>query len=173
MIRHANPATDAAACAAIYAPHVASGVASFEETVPSEAQMAQRIELCSASHAWLVAEHDGEVVGYAYATPHRERAAYRWSVEVSVYVAAGHGGRGIGRELYEALFALLRRQGIVTVLAGITLPNDASVRLHESFGFTACGIFEHIGFKAGAWHDVGWWQLELQHLGDAPADPQL
>src|SRR5690349_20193611 len=127
MIRHADPARDAAACAAIYAPHVEAGVASFEERAPDEAEMARRIERCSATHAWLVSETGGEVVGYAYATPHRERAAYRWSAETSVYVAAGHERCGIGRELYETLFELLRRQGIVTVLAGITLPNDASV----------------------------------------------
>ncbi len=171
LIRHANPALDAAACAAIYAPHVASGVASFEEQAPGEQEMARRIERCSATHAWLVSERDGEVVGYAYANPHRERAAYRWSAEASVYVAAGQERRGIGRELYEALFGLLSRQGIVTVLAGITLPNDASVRLHESLGFAPSGVFRHIGFKACAWHDVGWWQLELSPPPPAPREP--
>ena len=105
------------------------------------------------------------MVGYAYACPHRERAAYRWAVDVSVYVAAGQRGQGIGRSLYEALFERLRRQRFQVACAGITLPNEASVGLHESLGFVPVGVNRRIGWKQGAWRDVGWWQLELAPAG--------
>lgn len=165
-IRDADPERDAAACAAIYAPSVEEGVTSFEERAPEPAEMAARIERTAAAHPWLIAESGGEVFGYAYACPHRERAAYRWAVDVSVYVATGQRGQGYGRSLYEALFERLRRQRFQVACAGITLPNDASVRLHEALGFVRTGVSPRIGWKAGTWHDVGWWQLEL-----APAVP--
>ena len=168
-IRDADPARDAGACAAIYAPHVESGPTSFEERAPSEAEMAARIERVSATHPWLVAEEGGEVVGYAYACRYRDRAAYRWAADVSVYVADGQRGQGLGRRLYEALFERLRRQKFQVACAGITLPNDASVRLHEALGFVRVGVSPRIGWKAGAWHDVSWWQLELTPT--APGTP--
>jgi L-amino acid N-acyltransferase YncA len=176
MIRDADPQRDAAACAAIYAPYVESGPISFEEEAPDAAEMADRIERTQATHPWLVAEHGGEVVAFAYSYPHRERAAYRWAVDVSVYVGSGQWGRGHGRALYEALFGLLRRQGIRTACAGITLPNEASVGLHEALGFERVATFRQIGWKAGAWRDVGWWQLRLGAGGDPdceapPAEP--
>ncbi len=134
--------------------------------------MAERIARLSATHPWLVAELDGEVVGYAYAAPHRERAAYRWAVNVSIFVAPGQRRRGLGRALYGELFERLRRQGFQVALAGITLPNEASVALHESLGFVRVALYPRIGWKAGAWRDVGWWQLELAPPGaDAPAEP--
>src|SRR6476620_10947278 len=133
-IRDADPARDAAACAAIYAPHVESSVVSFEERAPDAAELAARIERYGASHAWLVAEREGEVLGYAYATACNERPAYRWSVSVSVYVAEGARGAGLGRALYEALFEGLRERGFRMACAGITLPNEASVALHEKIG---------------------------------------
>ena len=173
-IRTADPARDAAACAAIYAPYVRESVVSFEEAVPSAAEMAQRIARIAATHPWLVCERDGAVVGFAYGGPHRERAAYRWAADVTVYVAPAHHRRGIGRELYEALFALLREQRLQVACAGITLPNAASVSLHESLGFERVGIYRGIGWKAGAWRDVGWWQLRLLPPvdgGAAPAEP--
>jgi phosphinothricin acetyltransferase len=171
-IRDADPVRDAAACAAIYAPSVEEGVTSFEERAPDAAAMAARIERTAATHPWLVAESRGEVIGYAYAYPHRERAAYRWAVDVSVYVAAGRRGQSYGRSLYEALFERLRRQRFQVACAGITLPNEASVGLHESLGFLAVGINRRIGWKRGAWHDVGWWQLELTPAGaEPPAEP--
>ena len=171
-IRAAVPERDAAACAALYAPNVESTPISFEELAPSAAQMAARIERVGAAHPWLVAERGGEVVGYAYACPHAERPAYRWAVDVSVYVAAGHQGEGIGRALYGELFERLRRQGLRTALAGITLPNPASIALHESLGFVRVGVLEKIGWKQGAWRDVGWWQLELAPRGaEKPAEP--
>jgi len=168
LIRHADPRRDAAACAAIYAPHVEEGIASFEEVAPDEAETARRIERYSATHAWLVCERDGEVVGYAYAMPLRERPAYRWTIELSVYVAASHARQGVARELYEGLLDLMRRQGYRMALAGITLPNDASVRLHESFGFESIGVFRAVGWKAGGWRDVGWWRLALLPGEQAP-----
>ena len=172
-IRDADPARDAAACAAIYAPHVEGGVVSFEERAPGEAEMAARIERYGASHAWLVAEREGGVAGYAYATAFNERPAYRWSASVSVYIAEDARGQGIGRALYVALFERLRERGFRMACAGITLPNAASVGLHESLGFRLVGVNREIGWKHGAWHDVGWYQLELSPAGEKPpAEPR-
>jgi L-amino acid N-acyltransferase YncA len=171
-IRSADPRRDAAACAAIYAPSVEASVTSFEERAPGAAEMAARIERVSATHPWLVVESGEEVVGYAYACEHRERRAYRWAADVSVYVAAGRRGQGFGRALYEALFERLRRQRFQVACAGITLPNQASIGLHESLGFAAVGISPRVGWKHGAWRDVGWWQLELVPSGtEPPAEP--
>ncbi|HVO54083.1 MAG TPA: GNAT family N-acetyltransferase [Solirubrobacterales bacterium] len=170
-IRSADPERDAAACAAIYAPSVEAPT-SFEETAPDAAEMAARIAQYSATHAWLVAEDGGEVVGYAYACPFLQRPAYRWTVSASVYVAAGHTGAGIGRALYEELFARLRGQGYRMAVAGITLPNPASVSLHERLGFFQTGVNRAVGWKLGAWRDVGWYQLELSpESPGAPSDP--
>lgn len=166
MIRGADARQDAAACAAIYAPHVEDGPTSFEEEAPGPEEMMARIEETAATHPWLVAEDGGEVVGYAYSCRHRSRPAYRWSAEVSVYIGEGHRGRGVGRGLYEALLTELRERGFHFAYAGITLPNEASVALHEALGFEPVGVFEEIGWKAGAWRDVGWWQLRL-----GPPDP--
>lgn len=171
-IRDAKPESDAAACAAIYAPYVETTPISFEERVPDALEMEARIVRSAATHPWLVAEQGGEMVGYAYACRHRERAAYRWAADVSVYVAANRRGEGIGRLLYERLFGRLRAQNFQVACAGITLPNDASVRLHESLGFARVGVSPRIGWKLGRWHDVGWWQLELAPPGDeAPLEP--
>jgi L-amino acid N-acyltransferase YncA len=172
-IRDADPARDAEACARIYAPHVEASAVSFEERAPDAAAMAARIERYGAGHAWLVAERDGEVVGYAYATAFNERPAYRWSTSVSVYVAAAARGEGVGRALYEALFERLRERGYRTACAGITLPNAASVGLHEQLGFALVGVNCAIGWKHGAWRDVGWYQRELAPPGDkAPPEPR-
>jgi len=172
-IRNADPERDAAACAAIYAPSVEDDPTSFEERAPSAEEMAARIEKVQPTHPWLVAERGGEVVGYAYACPHRERTAYRWSVDVSVYVAAGERGRGHGNALYGALFERLREQGFRMAFAGITLPNPASVALHKSFGFRQVGTSHQVGWKHGAWRDVGWFQVELTPAGDGrPPEPR-
>jgi L-amino acid N-acyltransferase YncA len=172
MIRGADPRRDAAACAAIYAPHVEDAPTSFEEAAPSQEQMAARIEETAATHPWLVAEEAGEVVGFAYACRHRARPAYRWAVDVSVYVADEHNGKGRGRQLYAALLEELRERRFRVACAGITLPNEASVALHEGFGFEPVGVYRGIGWKAGAWRDVGWWQLELSPgAADPPAEP--
>src|SRR5215203_2148154 len=172
-IRDADPARDAEVCAAIYAPHVEGSAVSFEESAPDAAELAARIERYGKSHAWLVAERKETVVGYAYATAFNERPAYRWSASVSVYVAAEARGSGIGRALYEALFARLRERGFRTACAGITLPNEASTRLHESLGFEQVGVNRQIGWKEGAWRDVGWYQRELAPAGEGPPpEPQ-
>jgi L-amino acid N-acyltransferase YncA len=167
-IRAADPARDAAACAAIYAPHVEGSAVSFEERAPDAAEMAARVERYGTGHAWLVAERDGEVVGYAYATAFNQRPAYRWSTSVSAYVADGAHGQGVGRALYEALFDRLRERGFRMACAGITLPNEASVGLHASLGFELVGVNREIGWKHGAWRDVGWYQLELAPAPDGP-----
>jgi L-amino acid N-acyltransferase YncA len=171
-IRDADPERDAASCASIYAPSVENNPTSFEERPPDIAEMADRIARTATTHPWLVADAGGDVVGYAYACPHRERPAYRWAVEVSVYVAGDRQGSGLGRSLYEALIDRLRRQRFQVALAGITLPNEASIVLHEQLGFVPVGVLRRIGWKAGAWRDVGWWQLDLMLPGAGPpAEP--
>jgi L-amino acid N-acyltransferase YncA len=161
-----------AACAAIYDEYVRDTVISLEEEPPGAAEMTGRIERISRTHPWLVAEDAGRVVGYAYGSPHHERASYRWATDVSVYIDSANHRRGIGRALYEALFELLRDQGLLIACAGVTLPNEASVALHESFGFVPVGVYRGIGYKFGAWRDVGWWQVELARPGaDPPPEP--
>jgi len=163
---------DAAAVAAIYRPYVTDAVTSFEVDPPDAADIAARIEAVLARAPWLVCtDTGGGAVGYAYASPHRERAAYQWSVDVAVYIHAGHHRRGVGRALYEKLFALLRLQGFYVAHAGITLPNAASVGLHESLGFVPVGVYPAVGWKFGAWRDVGWWRLPLQDLVPSPSSP--
>lgn len=171
LIRDADPTRDGAGCAAVYAPLVTDSAASFEERAPSPEEFVSRIERTSKTHPWLVAEDGEGVVGFAYGCPHRERAAYRWAADVSVYVAPEHHRRGIGRALYGSLLPLLVRQGLHIACAGITLPNEASVALHESFGFSPVGVYRRIGFKRGQWWDVGWWELELR-APDTPAEPR-
>jgi phosphinothricin acetyltransferase len=159
IIRDADPKRDAAACAAIYAPYVSASAASFEEYPPSAQEIAGRME---TAHGWLVAEADGTVVGYAYGSKHRDRAAYRWAAEVAVYIdAASHRG-GVGRALYSELFGRLRAVGLWTLCAGVTQPNEASNGLHLAMGFVPVGTYRRIGWKAGAWHDVLWLQLDLR-----------
>jgi L-amino acid N-acyltransferase YncA len=174
VIRDADPERDAAACAAIYRPYVEDTAISFESVPPSAAEFAERIATTSERYPWLVDEDDdGAVAGYAYASPHNPRAAYRWAVDVAVYVDGSRHRRGTGRRLYEALFERLRELGYHVACAGVTLPNDASVGLHESLGFEPVGTYRRVGWKAGEWHDVGWWQLELLPAGeDPPSEPR-
>jgi phosphinothricin acetyltransferase len=167
-IRPADPGADSGRCAEIYAPYVEEGGTSFEESPPGPEEMARRIAACSASHAWLVAEQEGGVVGFAYGGPHRARPAYRWSAEVSVYVDSERRRRGAGAALYAVLLDRLRERGFHVACAGITLPNEASVALHERLGFEPVGVYREIGWKQGAWHDVGWWQLILTPDASGP-----
>lgn len=166
-------AGDADAIATIYGPYVADTPTSFETEVPDATEMARRIDETLVSHPWVVYEEADRVGGYAYATKHRVRAAYQWAVEVSVYVDDRFRRRRIAQALYTSLFRILALQGYVNAYAGITLPNAASVRLHESLGFNPIGVYRRVGFKRGAWHDVGWWQLAVVPYEDSPRPPRL
>jgi L-amino acid N-acyltransferase YncA len=171
MIRLAASA-DAPQIAAIYRPFCEESNVSFEIDAPDEVEMAARIERINRRYPWLVDEVDGTVAGYAYASQHRERAAYRWAVDLTVYVHERFRGRGVGKALYLELFDRLRAQGLFKAYAGIALPNPASQAFHESLGFTLVGIYRKIGYKLGAWWDVGWWQLALQPEAEHPAEPK-
>jgi len=164
-------ATDAKAVAAIYAPIVRDTTISFEVEPPTPEEMARRILAALPTYPWLVAERDGQVVGYAYASRHRDRAAYRWSVDVSAYVDDPARRSGVGRTLYERLIAILKRQGFHAAFASIALPNAPSVGLHEAVGFRPVGIYKEVGFKHGQWRDVGWWRLALSEDTGAPGEP--
>lgn len=162
---------DAAQMVGIYAPSVLNGAVSFESEVPTQQEFQRRIKAKLAELPWLVCEVDGAVAGYAYAGPHHERGAYRWSLDVTVYVDAGRHRGGIGRALYTALFDCLRLQGYYNAYACITVPNDASVGMHERMGFAQVGFHPNVGFKLDAWRDVGWWHLALQEHAASPAEP--
>jgi L-amino acid N-acyltransferase YncA len=168
MIRDAV-AADAAGCAAVYAPYVLGTAISFESEPPSAAEMARRIAEAQRAHAWLVLEQDGDVVGYAYGGAFMTRAAYRWAATVSVYLASGRHRTGGGRALYEALFDRLAGRGYRTSLAGIALPNDASIGLHRALGFEEVGTYQRVGWKLGRWHDVAWYQRALGEDDGPPA----
>lgn len=170
MIRVANEG-DAAGILEIYAPLVESTAISFELSPPSEDEMRQRIRDIVLTHAWVVAEEEGMVAGYAYASRFRPREAYAWTTEVTVYVHPGRQRRGLGRALYGELLERLRRQNFFTAIAVIALPNELSVKLHEAAGFEPVGVIRKAGYKFGVWHDTGWWQLELQPHGLNPAYP--
>ena len=158
--------------AAIYAPFVTGSATSFEYSPPDAAEMAARIASALAYAPYLVSEAGDGILGFAYASKHRDRAAYQWSVDVSVYIHERARRQGVGRALYTSLFALLRLQGFYTAHAGISLPNPASVGLHEALGFQPVGVYRSVGFKRGAWHDVGWWQLPLRGRTGTPAPPR-
>lgn len=166
-------ADDAAAIARVYGHHVLASFASFEEVPPDAAAMEAR-RSSEPRLPWLVATIEGDVVGFAYAGRHRERAAYRWDVDVSVYLDPSATGRGIGSALYARLLPEVRQLGYLRAYAGIALPNEASVRLHESFGFTPVGVYHRVGWKLGGWRDVGWWELALEDdaLARPPEEPR-
>jgi len=162
---------DAEQMLAIYAPVVEGTTISFELTPPDAAEFRSRIRAVLERAPWLVCDDGGRVTGYAYASQFRARPAYRFTMESTVYVHADHRRRGIGRALYTALFNCLRSQGFLGVIGGITLPNAASVALHESMGMRRVGSFEKCGFKFGAWHDVGFWEMELAPRTAEPREP--
>jgi phosphinothricin acetyltransferase len=168
-IRLATP-DDAAAAAEIYAAEVAETSVTFEDRPPGAEEMRARIVKTLGFAPWLVCVEGGLVTGYAYAAPHHERAAYRWSVDVSVYVRRAARREGVGRALYRSLLALLRLQGFCVAHACITVPNPASIGLHEAIGFRPVGLFPRVGWKHDAWHDVGYWQLELRDRQGPPPE---
>ncbi len=161
---------DAASCAAIYRPYVETTAVSFELEAPSTDEMRARIARTLERTPWLVVELEGTVRGYAYATRHRERPAYDWTAETAVYVDESFVGMGVGRTAMTALLELLRLQGFHLAVAGITLPNPASVALHQALGFHEVGVYPAIGWKLGRWHDTGWYAMELGPRA-AVADP--
>jgi phosphinothricin acetyltransferase len=170
VVRFAR-AGDADVIAAIYAPLVERTAISFETEPPDAAEIRSRIAAMPPDKPYLVAEVAGRVAGYAYASGVRGRAAYRFGVEVTVYVSQTYHRMGVGRRLYTALFALLRLQGYRRAFAGIALPNAASVALHEALGFTSAGVWHAAGYKFGSWHDVGFWELPLGPLDVPSHDP--
>lgn len=170
-IRDAVPA-DAAACAAVYRPYVLETAITFETEPPTETEMARRVEAAAHSHAFLVAEAQETIIGYAYAGPFAARPAYRWSCEVSVYLEPGRRRTGAGRALYLALLPRLTDRGYRVAVAKMTLPNDASMGLHRALGFQPVGVHRRIGWKHGAWHDVAIAQLDLITGESIPAEPR-
>jgi L-amino acid N-acyltransferase YncA len=162
---------DAAGILAIYAPFCESTRVSFEVAAPSVEEMRERINRISATYPWIVAEENCRILGYVYASRLRERAAYQWTVEVAVYVSPEHQRRGLARALYTSLFAILRIQGYFKAFASVTLPNEASVGVHQALGFCPAGIFKGVGYKSGEWLDVSWWQRDLQPAIDNPPEP--
>src|SRR4051812_9716549 len=160
---------DAESFLEIYAPIVRETPISFETEPPSAAEMRTRIADVLKFFPWLVEEDENGVVGYAYASRHRDRAAYQWSADVSCYVHSRSRRSGVGKRLYTALLAILSRQGFHAAFAGIALPNAASEALHGSVGFERIGVYREVGFKAGAWRDTGWYQ---RTLGPSEPDPQ-
>jgi len=160
IVRDAT-ADDSDAILAIYAYYIEHTMVTFEVEVPSHADFRARVDGILAEYPYVVYEQNGVVRGYAYASKSRERAAYRFNADVSVYVDKNAAGRGIGFRLYEALFARLAQTELVNVYAAIVPPNDASIRLHEKFGFTPVGTFRRTGWKFDAWHDVYWMEKQL------------
>ena len=172
QMRFVRPdARDVADILAIYAPFVRETAVTFEYGVPSLEEFTLRVEGLSVEYPYLVCEMDGKIAAYAYASRYMERAAYAWGVQVSVYAAPGARGRGIARALYGSLFAMLEKLGYCNAYALITVPNDRSVRFHESFGFVPAGLHHKCGYKLGAWHDVAWMEKNFGAYADTPEQP--
>ena len=163
---------DASEIIDIYSPSVLTTAVSFETVVPPIEEMQKRIAFCLEKFPWIVCTIDGKVAGYVYASKHRDREAYQWSCECSVYVHDDFRGKGIGKVLYQLLFEILKMQGFRNVYAGITLPNEASVQLHEKCGFRSFAMYENIGYKFHNWHTVGWWKLQVNNY-DLDLPPPL
>jgi L-amino acid N-acyltransferase YncA len=165
---------DAEAIRDIYAPYVHSTPISFDTEVPTVAEMRAAIVERLEQYPWLIAEVDGDIVGYAYASTHHSRPAYRWSVDVSIYIAKSHQRQGLAKLFYSTLLPILQQQGFRMIHAGITLPNEASVKLHEAFGFRRVAFYQNVGHKCGEWRNVGWWSLDLMSdndTNDIPVEP--
>ncbi|OUJ72668.1 GNAT family N-acetyltransferase [Hymenobacter crusticola] len=170
ILRLATP-NDAAAMLALYAPYITDTTITLEFEVPTLAEFAERIRKLQGVLPWLVAERDGQLLGYAYASRHRERLAYQWSVETSVYVHAEHHGTGVARRLYNHLFEFLQRQGYVNAYAGVIEPNPRSFAFHHSLGFELIGTYQHVAYKFGKWHTSQWLAKQLLPPPAAPVPP--
>lgn len=170
LIRLAT-SNDAAGILTIYAPYIANTSFTFETEVPPVEEFAERINTYLINWPWLVCEVDGKIAGYAYATKHRERVAYQWSIESSIYIYNDFQKTGIGKALYNALFEILKKQGFRNVYAVINLPNEKSVAFHESLGFAYFATYEQVGYKLGKWKNVGWWRLIVNEFDDEPVSP--
>lgn len=170
LLRLANP-SDAKAILDIYAPYIEHTSLTFETEIPSVEAFSKRIESYLQNWPWLVCEIDGIIAGYAYSSRYRERKAYQWSVECSVYIHDNFHNKRVGKALYESLFEILRTQGYNNVYAVINLPNDKSVAFHEKCGFKYFATYEKVGYKHGHWKNVGWWRLVVNEFGDEPPAP--
>lgn len=170
MIRLATP-QDAKDILAIYAPYISNTSFTFEADVPSEKEFAERINTYLENWPWLVCEMDGIIAGYAYGAKYRERIGYQWCVESSIYIHDDFMRKGIAKNLYNALIELLKLQGYRNVYAVINLPNDKSVKFHETCGFNWFATYENVGYKLGKWKTVGWWQLIINDYGHEPDPP--
>lgn len=155
----------------IYSPNIVNTAISFETEIPSVEEFEKRIEKCLQKFPWIVCSIDKKIAGYVYASSHRDREAYQWSCECSVYVHEKFQGKKMGKELYHLLFDILKHQQFRNVYAGITLPNNASVKLHERCGFTHFATYENAGYKFGEWHSVGWWKLRINDYDLNPSPP--
>jgi L-amino acid N-acyltransferase YncA len=169
-IRIAAP-SDAGGVLEIYGPYCGQSPVSFEIRRPTLDEMEERIAKIGEHYPWFICQNGTELAGFAYAGPHGDRAAYRWAVDIAVYVAAGFRGLRVGTALYTSLLGVLKIQGFDKAYAGITVPNPASVALHKSFGFEPVGTYRNAGFKAGSWHDVSWWELTLRSPDRPPSEP--
>lgn len=172
IIRLAS-AADSEGILSIYAPYIENTSITFETETPPINSFAERINYYLQNWPWLVCEINGKIAGYAYASSYRERTAYQWSVECSVYVQDDYLRAGVAGALYEALFEILKKQGFRNVYAVINLPNDRSVALHEKCGFQYFATYEQVGYKLGKWKNVGWWRLTLNEFGDEPEPPVM
>ena len=170
MIRVAT-AADAAGVQAIYGPEVEHGTASFEAEPPTVEEMARRIAAILPVYPWLVWDDGGEILGYAHGSRHRDRAAYRWSVDATIYVRPDAQGRGLAKALYSRQFDILTRQGFRAAYGGVAIPNPASEALHRACGCEPVGGYRDVGFKHGRWRDVGWWRRALHESPGQPAEP--
>ena len=162
---------DAAGILSIYAPYILNTSFTFETEIPSEKDFQERVSDYLINWPWLVCEIDGVIAGYAYGAKYRERTAYQWCVESSIYIHDDFQKQNIGKALYEALIEILKHQGYRNVYAVINLPNDKSVRFHESCGFTYFATYEKVGYKLGKWKNVGWWLLVVNEFGLEPEAP--
>lgn len=155
----------------IYRSYIVDSAISFETVVPTIEEMERRIHHSLNNHCWLVWEEGGEIGGYAYASQHHQRAAYRWAVDVSIYIGERWQGKNVGKALYSALFAILKLQGYYNAYSCICLPNPASEGIHEYFGFRKNAHYNKVGYKLGTWWDIGWWELFLLNKEIVPSEP--